>query len=255
MHCIFCAKEGKQTREHVIPQWLASYLGDDVGLDTSLWKRSGNSVERGRTLSRRQTDLVLRRVCTECNSGWMSRLESEARPMLIPLIAGDTIQLNPQTRRVLLRWAVKTAAVLGPLQKAPEAVGKDIRRTLASGQNLGAEVALWAVPTDDRDISVPHWRVGCDLGDHETPILNITGISLGKIAFEVICLNRPDLMPAERIPPMTPLDFQYIAPSSDMGSCPAPDATAAGARFSERATQIVRRMVEEGLVEADPSGG
>src|SRR6201996_6091293 len=158
MVCLFCGNERKQTREHVIPQWLSTHIGDDIGADAYLWKLGDNPIERGPVLSRRLTDLILRRVCINCNYGWMSDLETEARPLLLPLIAGQAVMLNPETRTVLLRWALKTAAVLGPLQKAPDAIGAHIRRALVCSHDLGIHVALWAARTNTSDISSPHWR-------------------------------------------------------------------------------------------------
>ncbi|MGH2911332.1 MAG: hypothetical protein ACRDJ3_02530 [Solirubrobacteraceae bacterium] len=254
MICMFCGENRKPTREHVFPQWLARFVGDDAGIDTYLWKLGASPVERGPYLNRLLTDLVLRKVCAPCNSGWMSELETEARPLLIDLIAGRVITLNSQVRAVLLRWALKTAAALGPIQKAPDAVGVGFRRALAKGNDLGALVSLWAASADAADVSTPHWRVGCDLGDHAAPVLNITGILLGSIVIEVVCLNRPDILPADQVPPLTPRYFQYVAPSDEVDLHQLPsNPMDRRVRFSERPAQIARRLVEEGLSEAPAS--
>lgn len=46
----------------------------------------------------------VRVVCRSCNSGWMSEMETEAKPFLGPLIAGQPIALNAQAKRTLERW-------------------------------------------------------------------------------------------------------------------------------------------------------
>jgi len=51
------------------------------------------------------------RVCEECNTGWMSRLEAVAKPILLPLIDKQrTIEsLSPEEGDIVGRWAAKTA--------------------------------------------------------------------------------------------------------------------------------------------------
>jgi hypothetical protein len=53
-------------------------------------------------------------VCTICNNGWMSRLEAEVKPILIPLIDDPRRMeaLGLHQRTTIARWAVKTVAVL-----------------------------------------------------------------------------------------------------------------------------------------------
>lgn len=108
-------------------------------------------------------------------------------------------------REILLRWALKTAAVLGPLQRAPDAVSPDFRRRLAAGTNLGRDVALWAVPITEEEPPAYDWRFGLDPDDNpEAPSFNITGIPLGRIAFEVVLLNSAEKLPLEEVPAFIP---------------------------------------------------
>src|SRR6266481_2224313 len=53
-------------------------------------------------------------VCYECNHGWMSELEQEAKSILAPLIAEpqQLTELQEQERLIVVRWTLKTAAVL-----------------------------------------------------------------------------------------------------------------------------------------------
>lgn len=82
MSCFFCGREVKLTREHVLPRWMRRPLEDEPRWETSLWFRSSLPVEGSQPLRRRRTDNVLRRVCANCNSGWMSQLEGGVRPLL-----------------------------------------------------------------------------------------------------------------------------------------------------------------------------
>ena len=254
MDCFFCGREAKLTREHVIPRWLRKPLRDEVRFKGGVWLRSSLPSERSPMYRARRTDSVLKRVCGGCNAGWMSRLEGEVRPLLIPLIEGEAIRLTEASRLILVRWALKTAAVFGPELKAPNAVSPALRRQLAAGGELNNDVALWAIPISEDESDSCDWRGGFDLEDSpESPGLNITGIALGKIAFEVVNLNSP-AMPMEKIPAVTPVGFQRVSPASRDELLPSPSCApstmaAAGVPFRSRCTQILNLAVAAGLVE------
>lgn len=62
----------------------------------------------------RQGSLVkkqLRVVCHACNNQWMSRLETAAKPLLMPLILGRPATLTADNQATLARWFVMKAMV------------------------------------------------------------------------------------------------------------------------------------------------
>ncbi len=57
--------------------------------------------------------LVNTAVCGKCNSGWMSRLETNIAPLVQRLMGGEDIRrLSNEEIELLARWTGKTAAVL-----------------------------------------------------------------------------------------------------------------------------------------------
>ena len=113
-NCIFCDVElsGQKSREHIFPLWLQER-----------WALSENSLlqthfsEEGDVLSDRLHDLrshVCGRVCSPCNNGWMSQIETDMRPILIPLAESAAMlsELDSLQSIILARWACKTAYVL-----------------------------------------------------------------------------------------------------------------------------------------------
>ncbi|HXS46692.1 MAG TPA: hypothetical protein VN756_04445 [Solirubrobacterales bacterium] len=215
--------------------------------------------EGSQPLRRRRTDNVLRRVCANCNSGWMSQLEGGVRPLLKPLIAGETIRVSAPERELLLRSALKTAAVLGPVQRAPDAVSLALRRRLAEGSDLGQDVALWAVPLAPDERDADDWRFGLDVDDSpEAPAFNISGIPLGGIAFEVVNLNHPEKLPFERLPRLIPSLYQRVAPPA-LGPALLPSPTtaastaaAAGVPFRMRLGHAIHLALKAGMKPALP---
>jgi hypothetical protein len=68
--------------------------------------------ERG-TWKAQIINLESRLFCGSCNSGWMSQLENETKPVVEPMIhALDRVRLDEGAQLTLARWAHKTALAL-----------------------------------------------------------------------------------------------------------------------------------------------
>jgi hypothetical protein len=92
--------------------------------------------------------MTVRVVCSTCNSGWMSRLESDVRPALAPLLVGDSVEVEPISARVIARWCVKTALVLAAAAGRPWTPDAVTSAALRSGALPAAQifVAVAVVP-------------------------------------------------------------------------------------------------------------
>ena len=127
--CIFCEGTGL-TKEHVFPDWLNSVYP----------KRLYNKRERFRAFDpSKQADQVVfefarihqggpanrkvRVVCSECNNGWMALLQERAKPVLIPLIRGDTCRVDPDVQRLTATWAAVMGSTAEYIERdAPPAI-------------------------------------------------------------------------------------------------------------------------------------
>ncbi|MDA3936351.1 MAG: hypothetical protein PF636_05730 [Actinomycetota bacterium] len=116
--CIFCHKplSGNKAREHVLPQWLEREIGGgsiyyDHPLegDTSV----GFSLLSTDKVSATASTRVEGRVCVDCNSVWLSSLETAAKPIVSNLVFGRTgiDALSPEHRHLLATWLYKTFLV------------------------------------------------------------------------------------------------------------------------------------------------
>jgi hypothetical protein len=98
--CAFCqSTDIAMSREHVLPGWLLRYLEGTTG-------PAQIRMGRGRAIYSMR-EVVTRRVCTECNSGWMASLEDLARPLMLQMMKRK-VWLEPVHQAILARWAVKT---------------------------------------------------------------------------------------------------------------------------------------------------
>jgi hypothetical protein len=92
------------SKEHVWPDWLSRFLLFDEELDWVHADDSGiRAIKRAPAFSRK-----VRKVCTSCNTGWMSQLEEDAKPLLKWMIAGHPVSLDFESRQLLAFWGAKT---------------------------------------------------------------------------------------------------------------------------------------------------
>jgi hypothetical protein len=122
--CISCGSElTKSTRakEHVIADWLLEAVGMR---EDELFQVVANSERKTVEKDRKHAFGSFRegRICSPCNTGWMSDLENRAKPVLLPLINHERsiLGLSDFECVIAARWAVKTAVILSytsPLQR------------------------------------------------------------------------------------------------------------------------------------------
>jgi hypothetical protein len=119
--CLGCGADltsESATLEHVLPQWLAKEIErPGINLEHSLHderRPEQDTVLRSHGLNKFAT----RKVCAACNNGWMSRLESGAKPLILGLMYQKTsiLTLTDEARLVLSRWATKTAFMISRVQ-------------------------------------------------------------------------------------------------------------------------------------------
>lgn len=112
--CIFCNKRGGISKEHFWPEWLAPYL---PRVEPNLYVTEFHSAEgkQRRQLKQRSerqgpvNSKTIRVVCATCNNGWMSILESEAKPIILGLLDRSNTALSNESLKTLAIWvAVKS---------------------------------------------------------------------------------------------------------------------------------------------------
>lgn len=103
--CVFCQQPNKITREDVFPKWLIEAITpliDDVTISSS-----SQPTRTGKP------EAVVNVVCTQCNSGWMSRIQADVKPFLLPMMLEPKVmQLTPEQCHKLSCWAFMTAILL-----------------------------------------------------------------------------------------------------------------------------------------------
>lgn len=204
--CIFCGHTGV-SKEHLFADWLADIFPrdaqsrrrsvytqwlDESGPHTPAEKRG---LEEGHLGSKK-----LRVVCQGCNAGWLSRLEERAKPILIPLIAGNRFNLTTEAQALLSTWAAKTAMVAEHLRATENGTSQDERAALMSTDIPPANWFVWIAAYWGerwRDLSIGQIRVA----SNPTPVSkpsraryygHATTFTVGHILFCVVNGSDPN---------------------------------------------------------------
>jgi hypothetical protein len=112
MDCLACGPTSSPaSREHVFSDWLLREFDPEISM--ALYRRNGDGTNQQVRQQVKLTNFRLKAVCTPCNNGWMSQLESSAKPLILGLIRGGAslISLADDERRLLAMWAAKTAII------------------------------------------------------------------------------------------------------------------------------------------------
>lgn len=148
--CIFCGGGGL-TKEHVLPRWVTRHWtgSDPEGspldpeqemphvLSTAVL-RNGEMVPQvlAQHPSRpgvHVSHITVRAVCSACNNGWMSKLESRVQPLITALMDGSRVRLTKDDAAALIRWCQKTAVMFDVFCPEEPVIGADVHAALARG--------------------------------------------------------------------------------------------------------------------------
>ncbi|MGH9454967.1 MAG: hypothetical protein ACRD2O_13445, partial [Terriglobia bacterium] len=101
--CIFCNNKAN-SREHAWPQWVLQKLPNVERLRHHI----GESPE----ILLDKPELKIKCVCSDCNQGWMSRLEDASKPIIGALTDDISLWLDTVQQSQVAIWCMKTAMVV-----------------------------------------------------------------------------------------------------------------------------------------------
>jgi hypothetical protein len=106
------------SKEHAWPNWLLKLL-------RTLSKQTVNikaEIDGGRPWTNwhgPKGSIRVAGICKNCNGGWMSELEQEAKPILEPLIRNTESTLDSRQQLIIATWVVKTSMVFD-IHRSPD---------------------------------------------------------------------------------------------------------------------------------------
>ncbi len=154
--CIFCGGTGL-SKEHIIPDWIGREFPIPHGFRNtrSMYDHRGIYDSTGIHKNEPLGSKKMRNVCVKCNGGWMSRLQSEAKPILLDLFHKKDVTLDHHAKVTLAAWVMMGSIMLEFTQMESKAITKEERVYLMEN---GVPPANWEI------------YVGCSREDDPTTI-------------------------------------------------------------------------------------
>ena len=193
--CIFCSKKAS-TKEDAWPRWLMNRfpVSSTARMDA---ERGGHGLGNWHTA---KPKLQVKWLCASCNNGWMSRLESEAKPVLGVILDDKLKDIDPSAQSILARWAVKTSMVLESIDSNRTWFYSEAeRQTMRSAQSLPPRTSVWIA----KCINQPNiYNAAKDLrtttGKNEAHAYATT-MAFGALALQIVSIKTTVAIP-ENIP-------------------------------------------------------
>ncbi|MGW1450169.1 hypothetical protein ACWCO3_18060 [Micromonospora sp. NPDC002411] len=170
------------TEEDIFPRWLLR----------ELQKRGYKDARSGgiKPITGPKTP-----VCADCNNGWMSVVENDARQLILSLV-DFARPITPREQQTLALWATLKALVIdsASTRLTPRGFGHDLKIKREPHQGIYVWIAAYADPNEP--LKVAPWIIHAEKSDEV--IATCLTFTVVKVAFQVLVPHSPgDLSPLE----------------------------------------------------------
>lgn len=246
--CVGCDVElsgGLATREHALAQWLADEI-ELPGVNLKQYLHDEDRTEDDLLRSHGLNNFAIKIVCANCNGGWMSRLENQARPFLLGLINQRSAlrDLPPDGRLVVSRWAVKTAFMILSIQSSKYELPWYRFNNLGAAEESGPDgcfvlaAQLAMLPNGFSYTCHPNI-----LSEAEAPVQFRLGFAVNRMHFVVII----PVLEGQRVLRFDPNIHVPLWPATSVGFAIPHDSYPAGFDSVGRMQDFLTGLVEAGI--------
>lgn len=135
--CVFCQRnDSPPSSEHILATWITKAfpeVQEFLITDNLAGRRFG---------AKKQLGMISNRVCLRCNTIWMRKLEDKAKPILLPMIKGESVSLNKLSQFTICLWFLKTAMMLERRGKGPYFFTDEDRKKFAETFHISPRLSL-----------------------------------------------------------------------------------------------------------------
>jgi hypothetical protein len=214
--CIFCGGTGL-SKEHIWSDWISGliqrnnehgeYWGrmhrDGGSRDMQWTTPPANSARQGSVLQRK-----VRKVCRQCNNGWMSRVVDRAKPVVERMILGKNFELNRKEETDLSAWIGITTIIQEFANRHGACRISPADRTVL--MNTEAPPLTWSIwiakYTDEWWAPMRHYHIPMHYAQQPTDEepnppsgeLQLTTFTLGELLVHVFTSTQPKMIDAYR---------------------------------------------------------
>lgn len=190
--CVFCGAPA-DSREHAFPRWLLGVLldaaaGPSVAERFSVSDGAPNVHSWTTAAAANQT---VRRVCHECNTGWMSQMEAKAKPLLEPMIRGLPQSLAPPTQIFIAAWAMKTFIALDEMAGSTHPVPEAGRRVVMTEERPPDDAWIFASGFDGEigPLRFAHAAAHSEQEDGGPAEIDVYTLQMGALVLQGVVTN------------------------------------------------------------------
>jgi hypothetical protein len=141
-------------------------------------------------------------TCDDCNSGWMSDLETKASKILPPFIrAKPGLRINYKNAPVLARWAAKTGLMFQTIEAPDDRVVPRSHFTLlraATIATLPSEMRVWIGAVDALGVWSTSFGGTLDLDTGPVPFYAVL-LAVDRVAFMIVGADQSDALAQLRL--------------------------------------------------------
>ncbi|MEX2254937.1 MAG: hypothetical protein WEC34_05830 [Acidimicrobiia bacterium] len=195
--CAFCQTYGQLTKEDPIPLWVNQVLKPYVGPGRQIISQRGKHRMHAVTHMHEKpvgsfSSMKVPVVCVTCNTGWMSRLQKAAKPILKPMILGSAVVLSETDQEVIAKWATMTALMFDKYEHHHSVTPAEMLHAFYETREVPPETRLWVAKRDLEEGSVvSHIRTIFAVTDtndalsEDRPYSQVLTVSLGNLVVQI----------------------------------------------------------------------
>jgi hypothetical protein len=219
---MFCGRYGRLHREDAVSKWIGRAF--NVGAEGSnTWMRSRQLINGPKAEIRRPrklggpTIVKIPEVCQiTCNGGWMSRLETAVKPILLPMMFATTpTTLQESELATLATWLTMKAFVFDMDDGVPAILSEDLRLDFGDTQEPVPNSAMWIAAYEGTRIGQVYHGIIGHVPD-ENPASPVDALELvlvfGYVALKIVIPVDPEKGAIERVAPSTDLPALPVWP-------------------------------------------
>lgn len=193
--CIFCGGSGL-SKEHLFSEWLADFF-PRAELDTHTFgviEFNPRRLVSSRSRPGHSGSKKIRKVCTKCNSGWISLIDDSARRALSPIFLGFGGTLTPATQAAIANWIAKIVMVGDAINPEKAKVTQAERDWIRLNRTPPANWQMWIATyagTEWRQLGIYQHGAWLEIPPIGTPspiagYVQASMIGMGQILFLVL---------------------------------------------------------------------
>ncbi|MGO1160531.1 hypothetical protein ACTOV4_01070 [Brucella sp. C7-11G] len=231
--CLFCGRWGSKSREHIFPRWMkgsVQSIHETTFHQTTNFDYPNNVANIGYGLLKRpgrSLDQTLRVVCRPCNNGWMSRLQNQVKPILLPFVRGaPSLEKMINYHCAVSRWCAMSDIVSEATDETTKTSSPDERRWIMENESAPPNWTFWIGQLKEEAAEPTHCRSALSFtGDDSDKIFyrHVDFVVAGHLAYvsasgldnDLPALKKLDNLLSSMSPLSKKMPFRSIKPMSN----------------------------------------